>query len=69
MAGLNLGSRWEEVKERLKENDINLSDQDLEYREGGEEELLERLAGKMKKSKDEVRQYIESIASNEDRAG
>lgn len=69
MDRLNIGSRWEDVKERLKENDINLTDQDLEYREGGEEELLERLAGKMKKSKDEVREYIQSIASNEDRAG
>ncbi len=69
MDRLNIGSRWDDVKERLKENDINLTDQDLEYREGGEEELLERLARKMKKSKDEVRDYIESIAANEDRAG
>ncbi|RYG26157.1 MAG: general stress protein CsbD [Chitinophagaceae bacterium] len=69
MDRLNIGSRWDDVKERLKENDINLTDQDLEYREGGEEELLERLARKMKKSKDEVREYIQSIAANEDRAG
>ena len=57
------------MRERLKENDINLTDQDLEYRPGAEEELLERLAGKMNKSKAEVRKYIESVASNEDKAG
>lgn len=69
MDRLNLRSPWNEVRERLKENDINLTDQDLEYRPGSEEDLLERLASKMKKSTSEVRKYIESISSNEDKAG
>lgn len=69
MDRLKLGSHWDEVKERLKENDINLTDEDLEYKAGADDELLERLAGKMKKSKQEVREYIESIAANEDKAG
>lgn len=69
MNRLNLRSPWPEVRERLKENDINLTDQDLEYHPGMENELIEKLAAKMKKSKDEVREYIESISSNEDKAG
>jgi hypothetical protein len=69
MDTLNLRSPWNEVRERLKENDINLTDQDLEYSPGAEEELIERLAGKMNKSKSEVRKYIESISWNEDKAG
>jgi len=69
MDRLNLRSPWPEVRERLKENDINLTDQDLEYRPGNEDELLDRLADKMHKSRNEVREYIESISGNEDKAG
>ena len=69
MDRLNLRSPWSEVRERLKENDINLTDQDLEYRPGNEDELLDRLADKMHKSRNEVREYIESISGNEDKAG
>jgi hypothetical protein len=69
MERLRLRSPWPEVKERLKENDITLSDNDLEYTPGHDQELLERLASKMKKSEDQVREYIESISSNEDKAG
>ena len=69
MESLNLKSPWPEVKERLKENDINLSDEDLEYRPGRDEELLERLASKMNKTKEEIKEYIESISANEDKAG
>ncbi|MBO9572597.1 MAG: general stress protein CsbD [Chitinophagaceae bacterium] len=66
---LNLKSSWHEVKERLKENDIDLSDEDLEYEPGKEEELLKRLEIKMNKSRGEIIQYIESISANESKAG
>ena len=69
MNKLNLRSTWPEVRERLKENDISLTDQDLEYRPGSDDELLEKLAGKMNKSKKEVKEYIESVSGNEDKAG
>ena len=69
MERLNLKSPWPEVKERLKENDISLTDEDLEYREGAENELLSRLSAKMQKSEDEVRRYIESISANDDKSG
>lgn len=66
---LNLRASWDEVKERLKENDVNLTDDDLQYAPGQEDELLKRLSQKQGKSPEEIREYIESISANEDRAG
>ena len=64
-----LDAPWEKVKERMKENDINLTDADLEYEPGKEEELLERLEKLMNKPRHQVIAYIESISSNEHLAG
>ncbi|HTE08296.1 MAG TPA: hypothetical protein VK628_06000 [Flavitalea sp.] len=66
---LKLQTDWEEVKERLKENDVTLSDEDLQYEPGREEELIERLSEKMKKSPEEVKSYIESLSANKPKAG
>ena len=66
---LRLKIPWEVVKERMKENDINLTDKDLEYIPGKEEELILRLEKIMNRSHDEIVAYIESISSNEDLAG
>ncbi|HEY5773126.1 MAG TPA: hypothetical protein VIS75_10875 [Chitinophagaceae bacterium] len=66
---LKLQAPWEKVKERMKENDINLTDEDLEYIPGKEEELIQRLQKIMNRSRDQVVAYIESISSNEDLAG
>lgn len=66
---LNLHAPWPEVKERLKENDLRLTDADLDYQPGQESELLERLSRKTNKSPQELRHYIESISANEDKAG
>jgi aminoglycoside phosphotransferase len=66
---LRLHASWEKVKERMKENDINLTDEDLEYEPGKEEELLQRLEKVMDKPRHLVIAYIESISSNEDMAG
>lgn len=66
---LKLEAPWEEVRERLKANDINLTDEDLDYDPGQEEELLKRLEKKMNKSRPEIIAYIESISANNDLAG
>ena len=66
---LRLEVPWETVKERMKENDVNLTDEDLEYSPGKEEELIQRLEKVMNRSRDQVIGYIESISSNEDLAG
>ena len=66
---LKLRDTWEAVKEKMKENDISLTDEDLEYIPGKEEELILRLEKIMNKPRDQVVAYIESISSNEDLAG
>jgi hypothetical protein len=62
---LQLKRPWAEVKELLKEVNHELVDADLEYKPGGEDALLERLSVKMGRTKEEVRGWIESVATNE----
>jgi uncharacterized protein YjbJ (UPF0337 family) len=69
VAPLKLETSWEEVKEKMKENDTTLTDADLEYEPGKEQELLNRLEKVMNKSKEQIIAYIESISSNKDLAG
>jgi hypothetical protein len=66
---IQITSPWEKVRERMKENDIHLTDEDLEYIPGKEEELIQRLEKIMNRSRAQVVAYIESISSNEDLAG
>lgn len=65
---LKLQQPWELVKEDLKENNIYLTDEDLDYTPGQEEQLLERLEKKMRLSKEKIKDLIESISVNEGRA-
>jgi len=69
MEPLKLHGPWEEVKEKLKEAHTELTDQDLEYSPGNEDELLGRLQTKLGKSKDAIRSWIESVSSNTGLAG
>jgi len=66
---LRLQTSWEMVKEKMKENDIRLTDADLEYEPGNEEDLLQRLEKVMNKPREQIIAYIESISSNERLAG
>ncbi|MES1216025.1 MAG: general stress protein CsbD [Bacteroidota bacterium] len=65
---LKLEVPWEEVKERLKENDITLTDEDLVYIPGHEKELLDHLSEKINRTPEQVKDLIESISANEGRA-
>ena len=65
---LKLQAPWEEVKERMKENNITLTDEDLVYEPGQEEALFARLEKKMKRSRQQIKDLIESISANESRA-
>lgn len=65
---LTLHASWEEVKEKIKERNIGLTDEDLAYEPGQEDALLERLAKKMSRSKEDVKRFIESISYNTDMA-
>lgn len=65
---LKLQKPWERVKEALKEINVELTDDDLVYEPGQEEQLLERLEKKMKKSKAEIKALIESVSANKGKA-
>jgi hypothetical protein len=66
---LRLSIPWEEVREKLKETNIDLTDEDLAYQPGEEDALLERLQQKIKKPKEQIRDLIESISENKGKAG
>lgn len=59
-----LHASWEEVKEKIKESNIDITETDLIYEPGQEEELLHRLAALMDRSPEAVRIFIESISFN-----
>ncbi len=57
---LKLKGTWNEAKGKLKQQYANLTDDDLKYEEGLEDELLGRLQKKTGKSIDEIRKALES---------
>jgi uncharacterized protein YjbJ (UPF0337 family) len=61
MNKLQIKGSWNELKGKLKQQYGNLTDDDLVFSEGKEDELLGRLQKKLGKSKDEVRQMIEKM--------
>jgi hypothetical protein len=61
---LNLEAPWEEVKEMLLEINPELTEDDLEYESGGEEEMLKRVAQKLNKDIPSVKAWIESVSHN-----
>jgi uncharacterized protein YjbJ (UPF0337 family) len=61
MTTLNLKGHWNETKGKLKQKYGQLTDDDLVFAEGKEEELLGRLQQKLGKSKEDVRNEIEAL--------
>jgi uncharacterized protein YjbJ (UPF0337 family) len=61
MDKLQFKGTWNEIKGKLKQKYGNLTDDDLIFAEGKEDELLGRLQKKLGKSKEEVRQMIEKF--------
>jgi uncharacterized protein YjbJ (UPF0337 family) len=61
MNKLQIKGSWNELKGKLKQQYGNLTDDDLVFSEGKEDELLGRLQKKLGKTKDEVRQMIEKL--------
>ena len=60
---------WESIKQRIKEAYTSITDADLEFIPGKEDELFNRLSQKLQKSKEEVKGWIESLAVNKSMAG
>jgi len=58
---LQLKGNWNEVKGKIKQKYGNITDDDLIYNEGKDDELLGRLQKKIGKSKQELKSWIESL--------
>lgn len=54
MSNLNLKGNWNELKGKLKQEYGDLTDDDLSYVEGKEDELLGRLQKKLGKTKEDI---------------
>jgi uncharacterized protein YjbJ (UPF0337 family) len=61
MTNLQIKGSWNAVKGKLKQKYGQLTDNDLAFTEGKEDELLGRLQGKLGKSKEDLRKEIESL--------
>jgi uncharacterized protein YjbJ (UPF0337 family) len=56
-----ISGNWEELKGKLKQKYANLTDNDLLYVEGKEDETLGRIEKKLGKSRDEVERIIRGL--------
>lgn len=61
MNSLQLKGNWNEIKGKLKQQYGDLTDDDLTYAEGKEDELYGRLQKKLGKSKEEVQKLISEL--------
>ena len=58
MNTLSMKGNWKEASGKLKQQYANLTDNDLLFQDGKEEELLGRLQSKIGKTKEELRTII-----------
>lgn len=61
MNKLTAEGTWNEIKGKLKQKYGDLTDDDLTFAEGKEDELYGRLQKKLGKTKEEIRKEIEHI--------
>ena len=58
---LKLKGSWNETKGKIKQAYADLTDDDLKYEEGKDDEFVGRLQTKLGKTKDEVVKWIDSL--------
>ena len=58
---LQMKGSWNEIKGKLKQKYGQLTDDDLAFAEGKEDELLGRLQRKLGKTQEELRKELESL--------
>lgn len=58
---LKMKGNWNEIKGKVKQHWANLTDDDLLYEEGKEDELYGRIQQKTGKTKEEVKHWIDSL--------
>jgi uncharacterized protein YjbJ (UPF0337 family) len=61
MNKLNIKGNWNEVSGKLKQKFANLTDNDLLFVEGKEEELLGRLQQKLGKTKEDINSMLANL--------
>ena len=61
MDRLELKGSWNQLKGKVKQAYAGLTDDDLKYEEGKDDELLGRLQQKTGKTRDEVVQWLRSL--------
>lgn len=61
MSELTWTGRWNELKGKVKQSYADLTDDDLLYAEGKEDELLGKLQKKTGKTKDEVVEWLDKL--------
>ncbi len=61
MNDLRIKGSWNEVKGKMKQKYGELTDNDLTYEEGKEDEMLGRLQTKLGKTKDQIRKEIADL--------
>ena len=61
MTKLGFKGSWNEAKGKLKQKYAQLTDDDLTFSEGKEDELLGRLQQRLGRSKDDLRREIQDL--------
>jgi uncharacterized protein YjbJ (UPF0337 family) len=61
MTKLEIKGNWNEIKGKLKQKYGQLTDDDLTFAEGKEDEMLGRLQQRLGKDKEELRREIEEF--------
>ena len=61
MTTLKIKGSWNETKGKLKQRYAQLTDNDLLFEEGKEDELLGRLQRRTGETKENIRRYIEEV--------
>ena len=61
MTKLELKGNWNEIKGKLKQKYADLTDDDLTFAEGKDDELLGRLQKKLGRTKEDIRTEIGSL--------
>jgi len=63
---LKIRGNWNELKGKLKQKYANLTDDDLLFTEGKEDELLGRLEKRLGKKAEEIKETIEKLQSEKE---
>jgi len=61
MDKLDLKGKWNEMKGKAKQSYADLTDDDLKYEEGKDDELVGRLQQKLGKTREDVIDWLKSL--------